>query len=144
MTTLARRVFESWRTEGVAWDHGVDDARLDEIERAHSIRLPASFRELWRLADGTVAPDRHWLIFVQASDLVQPLYAPRTRDIVTLMFADWRQAMATFSLQLVPNAPDESPVVVIGNMTETLAPSFDAFLRLYIDESVLWRRTASG
>jgi hypothetical protein len=133
----AERVARCWRDEGVAMETGVPDATLDAIERVHGVTFPPSFRALWRLVDGTGGPDRHWLIFVQASDLVQPLYAPREGQLVTMMFADWRQATATFSLRL---APADAGVVVIGHTTELLAPSFDAFLELYLNEQTLWPR----
>jgi hypothetical protein len=133
----AERVAQCWRDEGVAMESGVPDETLDAIECLHAVTLPPAFRALWRLVDGTGAPDRHWLIFVQASDLVQPLYAPREGQLVTMMFADWRQAMATFSLRL---APTDAGVVVIGRTTELLAPSFEVFLELYLNERTLWPR----
>lgn len=112
---------------------GVDAATLDEIERVHGVRLPASFRELWSLCDGTCAQDRHELIYVQASDLVQSLYGPREGATVSLMFADWRLGTAV-SLQL---APGDRAVVMNDARTSALATSFDAFLDLVLSDAPL-------
>jgi hypothetical protein len=131
----AEAVFRAW--DGVRWETGVTDKKLVAIERAHGVELPASFRELWRLSDGTCAPDAHRLLFYQASDLIQPLYAPREGTKVRLLFADWQQGMATFALEL---APVDCGVVVLANGVRPLAPSFDAFLALHLREKCLWPR----
>ncbi|MEZ4339048.1 MAG: SMI1/KNR4 family protein [Sandaracinaceae bacterium] len=130
--SLARRVADRWEAEGVAWDEGADPAQLDQAEEIHGIRLPTAFRELWMLRDGTGAPDRHWLIFMQASDLVQPLYATRSETGVDLMFADWRQGTAVV-LALGPH--DCGVARVDGEVRRALAPSFDAFLEAYLSDS---------
>lgn len=137
LMSAAKLVAEAWSRDGIAMGPGVSDQALDDIERAHGVRLPSSFRELWKSADGTCAPDSHWLIFFQASDLVQALYGHREGEIVTLLFADWQQSMATFALQL---GPEDRGVVVLGNGTKLLAPSFEAFLDLYLHEDRLWPR----
>jgi hypothetical protein len=129
--TLVESVVAQWRDDGIAMDGpGVDAATLTEIERVHGVRLPAAFRELWSLCDGTCAPDRHALIYMQASDLVQPLYGPRDGNMVSLVFADWRLGTAV-SLRL---SPEDRGVVIIDSRTSEIAPSFDEFL-----EAVLGR-----
>ncbi|MCB9593506.1 MAG: SMI1/KNR4 family protein [Sandaracinaceae bacterium] len=129
--SLAQRVADRWEEDGVAWDAGADAELLDEAERVHGVQLPPSFRELWRLRDGTTAPDRHWLIFMQASDLAQPLYATRGPEGVALIFADWRQGTA-LALRL---GPEDRGVVRIEDAPRLLAASFDAFLETYLREA---------
>lgn len=146
----ARRVAEEWAREGIAGAEGfarVAAATFEALERAHDVQLPASFRELWGLADGTNTPDRHDLIFLQSCDLLDPMFGNRDGDAVELMFADWRQAMASFVVRFArasPGAPrTDHGVFVIGNRREPLAASFDAFLALYLLDEPLWPRLPS-
>lgn len=133
---LPSLVARAWVAQGVRWDEGASEQAIEAIERAHDIALPAALRALWRLSDGTTAPDAHGLVFYQASDLVQPLYASREGDQVVLLFADWRQGTATFALVL---APCDAGVVLLRGRApaEPHSPSFDAFLARWLQDGPL-------
>jgi hypothetical protein len=132
----AEKVVAIWRDIGIAWDDGgASEEALNEVERKHRVRLPTSFRELWRLSDGTGAPDDHWLVFFQVSDLVDDKCVHRQGSTAYLHFADWRQSMASFALRL---SPDDQGVVVVGSEVEALSASFDEFLELYLVPEPLW------
>jgi hypothetical protein len=130
----ATEIWQRWKQERVDRD-GAGAAELAEVERRHRVRLPDAFRELWSLSDGTGAPDRHWLIFFQVSDLLQELYAARNARGLLLLFADWQQGMGALGLRL---EPDDHGVVMSGNKLERVATSFDEFVGLYLARPKLW------
>ncbi len=122
-----KSVFDAWVRQGIAAETGATEAMLDAIESAHGIVLPRSFRALWMLADGTMASDLHGLIFMQASDLIQPLYATRNGAEVDLMFADWRLGTA----MVLHLSPTDKGVTAVDNKRQPISPSFEAFVESY-------------
>ena len=134
--TDAERTFAQWQAAGIEWGSGANLDDLDQIERLHSVHLPASFRRLWSLSNGTATDDHHWLIFGQVSDMTQPLYNIRTDTGVLVIFADWKLG-TPFALLL---NPDDRGVVALGNTTEPVASSFDEFLALYLSLEQIWPR----
>jgi hypothetical protein len=152
----ARAVFERWQRAVVddeedlqgAQSEGATDAEIEAFERRHGVVLPASFRELYRLSDGTAVMDGHEQIFWPLSAITRTLESFDAGDPEALWigFADFRLQMAVFYLRAdrqtgamsvwIDRGPPGKPLLA---KVAKLVDSFDAYLRRYAENPLFWR-----
>ncbi len=125
MTSLAQAVFERWRALGIDRD-GVPAGALDALAAARGFALPASFRALWMLSDGTATMDADEHIFWPLDNVAGD---PSLGDPTIVVFADWRLCAIVFGL----DATGAVTAYRHGSTPErVVAETFDRFLEIYL------------
>src|SRR2546429_386999 len=91
--SLARDVFDRWKTEGVVRDD-VDELRegraliaLAALAQRRGFALPETFRALWQLSDGTAAMDGDEIMFWPLDNIAED---PSLGGTNGLVLAVWR------------------------------------------------------
>jgi hypothetical protein len=154
----ARTVFERWQRAVVddeqglegAQSEGAPEAAIEAFERQHGVTLPASFREPYRLSDGTAVMDGHEQIFWPLSAIARTLdsFDPGDPEAVWVGFADFRLQTAVFYLRAdrrtgatsvwIDRGPPGKPLLA---KVIKLVDSFDEYLRHYAEDPLFWRVT---
>ena len=157
MGDAARAVFARWREAIVDADEdmrgvqteGASDASMDAFERKFDVVLPASFRELYRLSDGTAEMDGHEQIFWPLSAITRTLdsFDAGDPDATWLGFADFRLQTAVFYLRAdrhthatsvwIDRGPPGKPLL---KKVEKLTDTFDDYLLRYAEDALFWRK----
>jgi hypothetical protein len=151
-----RAVFERWQRavvdeeEGLcgAEGEGAPEAAIEAFQRRHGVVLPASFRQLYRLSDGTAVMDGHEQIFWPLGAITRTLdsFDAGDPDAVWVGFADFRLQTEVFYLRAdrgtgeatvwIDRGPPGKPLVA---KVVKLADSFDAYLERYVEDPLFWR-----
>jgi hypothetical protein len=158
--TTAQSVLERWKNAVVSEEEGLrgaeqeplTEAQLVAFERGHGLRLPASFRDLYLLSDGTSEMDGHEQIFWPLSAIENTLkgFDAGDPDAHWIGFADYRLQTSVFYLRIC--RADGAATVwhdpVVGGgfpaRLESLTDSFDAFLSAYAADPLFWREKAES
>ena len=145
--SAARDAFALWKSTAPDEDEpdvlgieveGADAAALTAFENKHGITLPAAFRELWLLSDGTSTMDRgehiFWPLDVIDSELARWNESGKPGWIP---FADFRLSARTFMLRY---EGESEPAVWVFDALDRWpagatrdADTFDAFLTRYVE-----------
>jgi hypothetical protein len=103
-------------------------APLDVLERERGIVLPASFRELWTLSDGTGAMDDDGFSFWPLDNITSdPSLGPWAGILV---FADWQLQSRYFGLRFHA----DRAAGIVDEAGRAIEGSFDGFLERYLME----------
>ena len=153
--TTAQAVLERWKNVVVDEEEGLKgveqdpltEARLVAFERDHGLRLPASFRDLYLLSDGTSETDGHEQIFWPLAAIENTLtsFDAGDPDAHWIGFADHRLQTSVFYLRI--GRADGAATVWLDPVAgggfparlEPLTDSFDAFLSAYAADPLFWK-----
>jgi hypothetical protein len=153
---LARAVVERWKRAIVdeedgsqgAENAGATEAALEAFEQHHGVVLPPSFRELYRLSDGTAVMEGHEQIFWPLAAITRTLdsFDAGDPEAVWVGFADFRLQTAVFYLRAdrrtsgtsvwIDRGPPGKPLL---KKVAKLVDDFDAFLQHYAENPLFWR-----
>jgi len=143
----AAQVYEAWlavvydEDEGLTGvqTEGATDEELGAFEKHFAVKLPASFRELYRLSNGTTDVDGHEQIFWPLSAMKNAYLDPGDPNATWLGFADFRLQAATLYLR-IDRATAATSVWL--DRKEPLTATFDDYLTCYAEAPLFW--TPSG
>jgi hypothetical protein len=140
--SLAQRIAEKWSATGIARDQETETAAaaaaLDALAQLRGIALPATFRELWAISDGTATMDDDELTFWPLDNIASdPALGPWQG---LLVFADCGLGSRLFCIRFDGACAGG----VVDTVGEPLARSFDEFLERYLADAASLIRGGAG
>lgn len=143
MDELVRRVREFWDRANAYAEAGVSVADLDSFETRHGVRLPDAFRALYSTFDGNMGDanlTRFWPLaeICRVGDVDEVRDAPGELQSDAhnyFAFADYMIFSHVYAVRLTAEGLD-GPVwwVFRAEQQVEIAPTFEAFLRAYVED----------
>lgn len=157
MSQVANVVFEQWTHAQVDEEEpdivGVHNEpasaeALDAFEQRHDVKLPAAFRALYALSDGTGVMDAHEHIFWPLAAMSSQLKTYDVEDPAArwIGFADFRLQTAVYYLRVDRSDGGDSVWIdayaskeKLPDRMQSIAESFEQFLERYADDPLFWK-----
>jgi hypothetical protein len=146
MPTIAEKLIEHWRRQGLSLNSGCDPQRVAEFERHNRVELPGAMRDYFRSADGMKetfndSEDRNGFSFwplprvVRVPEVTNDVHIiPFEGDSNFFFFADYLHWSWAYAANFTKGSA--GAVILIGRaVPEEIAASFEEFVELYISDS---------
>jgi len=138
---LVRQMVGEWEAEGVPLWPPATEAQIVSFEQRAGVILPRSFRALFQTANGMKgAYDRNlfslWSLerIVEDGGIRRRVVPAVGRDVIDLTFGDGIFGAQYYMARFSDDGPPSILVRWSENADEDVAPDFDTFLCLYLED----------